>query len=158
MSKPFAFHTRCTPSRLRAITRAFISVCTPIFFAATALLACNLPQADFESDLISDSRYETTCAADTDCMVVNGGTREDLCNKACATSWHMAISRSSKDELLGRPHQDHLQGSVEHRVLYRQERDSVLQQIGQMRSQVSTVVTCDGSHLSSNKHLEVMEA
>jgi len=97
MPKLLVLHTTRPASRLLEITQDFASARAPILFAATALLACNLPQADFESEYISSSRYETTCAADADCMVVNGGTREDLCNKACATDWHMAISRSSKD-------------------------------------------------------------
>ena len=101
MPKPLALHTTRPAFRLSAITEDFTSARALILFAATTLLACTLPHADFESDLISESRYQTSCAADADCMVVNGGTREDLCNKGCATGWHMAISRSSKESYSG---------------------------------------------------------
>ena len=79
--------------RHRAGARAFA-----VSSSVMTLIACHLPQVDAQSELISQTRYEVGCSADSDCMVVNGGMREDLCNTSCATSWHMAISRSSREK------------------------------------------------------------
>jgi hypothetical protein len=72
----------------------------PFAFASSVmtLVGCQLPQVDVQSEFISESRYEVSCSADSDCIVVNGGMREDLCNKACNTSSHMSISRTSREK------------------------------------------------------------
>jgi len=49
-------------------------------------------------ELISEFDYQTTCSNDADCVVVNAGYAEELCNNDCKVNWHMSISRSSLSE------------------------------------------------------------